>query len=220
MEGCKSVEELLRSPFDVRWVAADEVALARWRAQNLRLPAETVAATRDQLADAGSYQTNDGAVAIAAMKPARLPEAPDGITLVLDDIRDPGNLGTLIRTADWYGVTTIVASATTADFYSPKTIQASMGSFTRVSVYYTELALFLAAQRVPVYGTFLEGENVQTFRPASRCMVVIGNEANGISDAVACTVTTRITIPRFGAAESLNAAIAAAVVLDNFKRLQ
>lgn len=213
------MHELLCSDFDVLWLAADESVLGEWQRQHLRLPDDVVPATADQLADAGSYQTNDGALAVARMKSATLPATLGRITLVLDDIRDPGNLGTLLRIADWYGVTTIIASATTADFYNPKAIQASMGSFTRVHMHYTDLPRFLAGRRIPVYGAFLQGENVHTFKPSETCMVVIGNEAQGISESVARVVTTPITIPRYGAAESLNAAVAAAVILDNFNRL-
>lgn len=212
--------ELLASSFDVIWLAGEEHVLAEWRREGKQLPGEVVPATNEQLAHAGSYQTNDGALAVARMKSAALPATLGAITLVLDDIRDPGNLGTLIRTADWYGVTDVVASLTTADFYNPKTIQASMGSFTRVQVHYTALAPFLQARQLPAYGTYLGGDNVHRLRIDTPCFVVIGNEANGISEDVGAVITHRITIPRFGRAESLNAAIAAAVVLDNLKRLQ
>jgi TrmH family RNA methyltransferase len=220
VEGRKSVAELLNSSFDVVWLAAQEEVLDEWTRERKRLPDEVVTATDKQLALAGSYQTNDGAIAVARMRPDVIPVAAELITLVLDDIRDPGNLGTLIRTADWYGISRVVASHTTADFYNPKTIQASMGSFTRVHVHYTELATFLASQNKPVYGTFLDGADVHEISVVTPCLVVIGNEANGISEAVARRVSHRVTIPRYGRAESLNAAIAAAVVLDNLKRLQ
>lgn len=212
--------EVLGSAFEVLWLAGDEQLLAEWQRAGKKFPAEVVTATAEELAHAGSYQTNDGAIAIVRMRPTTSAAALGAVTLVLDDIRDPGNLGTMIRTADWYGITEIVASPTTADFYNPKTIQATMGSFTRVQVHYTELPAFLGAQRLPVYGTFLGGQNVHELQVATPCLVVIGNEASGISDAVSRAITHRITIPRFGGAESLNAAIAAAVVLDNLKRLQ
>jgi TrmH family RNA methyltransferase len=219
VEGRKSVAELLNSSFDVVWLAAREDLLTEWADEKRRLPADVVVATEQELVQAGTYQTNDGVIAVARM-PTPQPPVLGPITLVLDDIRDPGNLGTVIRTADWYGVGTIVASETTADFYNPKTIQATMGSFTRVRVHYLDLAAFLAAQDRPVYGTFLGGDNVHQLSVMGSCLVVIGNEANGISLAVAQHISHRITIPRYGQAESLNAAIAAAVVLDNIKRLQ
>jgi TrmH family RNA methyltransferase len=137
---------------------------------------------------------------------------------MLDDVRDPGNLGTIIRTADWYGVTTIIASEETADTYNAKVIQSSMGSFTRVHMYYTNLENYLRQTTLPVLGAFLDGENVHSCAFGEGGILVIGNEANGISPAVENFVTQRITIPRIGGAESLNAAIATAVILDNIRR--
>jgi TrmH family RNA methyltransferase len=143
------------------------------------------------------------------------PVNPNEFVIVLDDIRDPGNLGTIIRTADWYGIHSIVASEETTDFYNPKVIASTMGSFCRVNVFYTDLSSYLSAQKGPVYGTFLNGKDVHALGEKPGGFIVIGNESNGISPAVEKLVTHRITIPRRGGAESLNAAIATAIVLDN-----
>jgi TrmH family RNA methyltransferase len=136
----------------------------------------------------------------------------------LDDIRDPGNLGTIIRTADWYGIGKVVASPETADFYNPKVISATMGSFTRTEIYYTELTDFLSKAKHPVYGAYLEGQNVHEveFQPAG--LILIGSESHGIAPGLRKFVSTEVTIPRFGKAESLNAAIATAVICDNLRR--
>ena len=138
--------------------------------------------------------------------------------IALDDIRDPGNLGTIIRTADWYGIHTIIASEETADFYNPKVISSTMGSFTRVNVHYEDLQNFLSKTHRKIYGAFLQGRSIHHESFASGGIILIGNESRGISKPLEKLVTDRITIPRFGHAESLNAAIATAVICDNIRR--
>jgi TrmH family RNA methyltransferase len=140
------------------------------------------------------------------------------IALILDDIRDPGNLGTIIRTADWYGIRHIIASEDTADVYNPKVISATMGSFCRTSISYTSLPAYLEGIGRPVYGAFLEGEDIHKVKFQPEAMIVIGNESRGISPEVERLIRHRITIPRIGGAESLNAAIATAIFLDNLRR--
>jgi len=214
IEGTKSVQELLESDFDVLWLAGTDRFLEQ-NERSLNRNIEIVSASAEELGAAGSFQTNDGALALARMKPNvafSLTEAE--YALVLDDIRDPGNLGTIIRTADWYGVEHIIASEQTADFYNPKVISATMGSFCRVKIYYTDLEPYLVAARKPIYGTFLDGTDIHRLKFNAGGMIVIGNEANGISPAIEKIVTKKITIPRYGKAESLNAAIAAGIILD------
>jgi TrmH family RNA methyltransferase len=138
--------------------------------------------------------------------------------LVLDDIRDPGNLGTILRTADWYGIRTVVASPSTADFYNPKVISATMGSFTRIGFFNEELEPFLANANGPIYGAFLDGKNVHHEKFEGGGLVVIGNESRGISQSLESSITHKITIPRYGQAESLNAAVATAILCDNIRR--
>lgn len=206
----------MQSHFEVIWVAVTPIAEPAIVPLLNNHRAELVITAEAELAQIGSFQTNDGAVAIARMKENTEVVLKSGeFALVLDDIRDPGNLGTIIRTADWYGITKIVASEETTDFYNPKVIAASMGSFCRVNVFYTNLSDYLKQQKASVYGTFLEGADVHTTQFANSGFVVMGNESNGISAAVEKYVTHRITIPRKGGAESLNAAIATAIVLDN-----
>lgn len=217
VEGEKSVEELLRSDFELVCLAARADLLHRWE-QRLG-GAEAFEASEAELTGMSSLQTNDAAVAVAKMKPN--PEwkvNSKEFALVLDDIRDPGNLGTIIRTADWYGINKIIASEETADFYNPKTIIATMGSFCRVQVLYTHLATYLPSISLPVMGTFLDGQSVHDYFFPTAGLVVIGNESKGISAEVEQQVSARLTIPRFGKAESLNAGIATAIVLDNLRR--
>jgi RNA methyltransferase, TrmH family len=142
----------------------------------------------------------------------------DDFTLVLDQIQDPGNLGTIIRLADWYGLSKIICSTDTVDCFNPKVIQASMGSIFRIKILYTDLSTWLNSTELPIYGALLEGENVyQTVLP-SKAILVVGNEGSGISKPVQELITTKITIPRLGAAESLNVSIATSILLSEFFR--
>ncbi|MEQ8426053.1 MAG: RNA methyltransferase, partial [Cyclobacteriaceae bacterium] len=130
------------------------------------------------------------------------------------------NLGSIIRAADWFGIRKIYASEQTAYFYNPKVNNATMGSVTRVQLGYADLSTEIPKVEADVYGTFMEGENVHSISFQKRGLIVIGNEANGISPSVQSLVTHRITIPGVVGAESLNAAIATGIVLDNWSRLK
>jgi TrmH family RNA methyltransferase len=132
-------------------------------------------------------------------------------SLVLDGVQDPGNLGTIIRTADWFGITNIICSEDTVDAYNPKVVQATMGSLARVNIFYTNLPHLINAVRLPVFGALLNGENIYTTNFGSEGLLVMGNEGNGISADIQQLVSKAITIPRVGRAESLNVAIATAV---------
>ncbi|MDP5081049.1 MAG: RNA methyltransferase [Winogradskyella sp.] len=144
-----------------------------------------------------------------------------GLIIVLDAIRDPGNLGTIIRLCDWYGVKDLVCSLNTVDCYNSKVVQATMGSLTRVNVSYLDLEDYLEAKDTPIYGTFMNGENIYTSDFPNEGKVILGNEANGISKSIQAKVTRKITIPQFGntkSTESLNVANATAIVLSEFRR--
>ena len=215
VEGAKSVIELLQSDFETLWIAATEDFIRQHDSTLRATKAEVIAASNEQLSSLGSFQTNDAALAVARIKPNRSLSIDDGeLALVLDSICDPGNLGTIIRTADWYGVKKIIASKQTADFYNPKVLSASMGSFCRVAIQYVSLVDYLIAVGKPIYGTFLEGKDVHTVTFSKGGLIIIGNESNGISPEVARLVSQKINVPRFGKAESLNAAIATGIILD------
>lgn len=142
-----------------------------------------------------------------------------GLTLALDGIQDPGNVGTLLRIADWYGLDRVLISPDCADLFSPKVIHASMGSFARLATHTAKLAEVLVDLKVPVLGCDLAGDDVHHLKPMRDAVLVIGSEGRGLSATVAACLTGRITIPKFGGAESLNAAVAAAIVCDNLRRL-
>lgn len=188
---------------------------------------QTSVATRGDLRKMSSLTTPGQVIAVYDI-PERTPDltfADDTLILALDTIQDPGNLGTIIRVADWYGITDILASRETADCYAPKVIQATMGSISRVAVHYCDLPETIARINAPkVYGTFLDGDDIDSL-PLSRAgIIVIGNEGNGISEAVEKTVTDRVTIPSYPAGrptgESLNAAIATAITISKFRTIR
>lgn len=220
VEGAKSVLELLSSDFELQHLFITEEFLQE-HGNSLNKGTRYELVTEQDLIKAGTFSSNNAALAIARMRqlPA-LQFQPGDFTIALDDIRDPGNLGTIIRIADWYGIRSIVCSESCADFYNPKTISATMGSFTRVSAYYLHLAEWLHSlpEGVPVYGAALEGDNLHRLQLQPTGVVVMGNEANGIRPEVAREVNRLIKIPAFGKAESLNVATATAIIIDNFMR--
>jgi TrmH family RNA methyltransferase len=161
-------------------------------------------------------------VVLAVFKaPKQKPINFSRLVVALDDVRDPGNLGTIIRLCDWFGIEDLICSSATVDCYNPKVVQATMGSITRVNVSYVDLEDTLKDQNTDKFGAFMGGENVyETNLPASG-ILVLGNEANGISKEVESIITQRISIPRFGdlqETESLNVANATAILLSEFKR--
>jgi TrmH family RNA methyltransferase len=219
VQGGKAVKETLTSDYTVLTIAGTKEFLSGLPKSLADHAGEVIEVSEQELAAIGSMEANNAALAVVKMKPTgKLMIPADDFTLMVDDIRDPGNLGTMIRTADWYGIRNILASPETTDVYNPKVINATMGSFLRVNVFYLPLAEFLSSTTLPVYGAFLNGENVHKMKFEKGGIIVIGNEARGISVEVEKRIRHRITIPRVGAAESLNASVATAVILDNIRR--
>jgi len=143
------------------------------------------------------------------------------LIIALDTIRDPGNLGTIIRLCDWFGVSQIVCSSETVDAFNPKVVQATMGSITRVQINYIDLPAFISKTTLPVYGTFMDSASIYSTNLPKNAVLIMGNEANGISSKIESLITERITIPRFGESqqtESLNVATATAIILSEFRR--
>ena len=173
--------------------------------------------TTKQLKQISSLQHPKDALAVFKIQVSdSLPS--NGLILALDDLQDPGNLGTIIRTADWFGVRQIVCSKNTVDCYNPKVVQATMGALANVSIVYTDLEMFLKQISLPVYGTFLDGENIYKSTLPREAVIVIGNEGNGIKPEITGLTTHKLKIPQAAGAiaESLNASIATAVVLNEF----
>ena len=221
VQGEKNVAELFESDFEIvnLFATTDYINKQASLLSAKQLVGLTIDSTAEELQKAGTLKTNNSVIAIVKCKTFEVPEITHNeLILVLDQVGDPGNLGTIIRVADWYGIKKIVCSTDCADLYNPKVIAATMGSFARVQVSHTDLTEYLASQNTPIYGAFLEGENIHKSKLSSSAFIVMGSESHGISEAVGKFVTHKITIPNFGQAESLNVAMATGIILDNFKR--
>ena len=220
VQGTKSVLELITFPdVEIQLLVASNEFISQYH-NDLEQASinEQVIATPNELERLGTFDTNSMILAVVNMRKEKpVIRQQKEFTLVLDDIRDPGNLGTIIRIADWYGVKNIICSCTTADMYNPKVISATMGSFLRVNLVYTNIVEFLKTQNnVFVCGALLDGEEIyKVSEHQNGGFIVIGNESKGLSNKVKELLTHKITIPRIGEAESLNAGIATAIFLDN-----
>lgn len=221
VDGEKGVEEVLKSDFKIVMLLVTQSYLDKKPDSLTPLQTDPILISEKQMAQLSSFQTNESAMAVVRQKPNHIPTlGDDEFALALDEIRDPGNLGSIIRTADWFGIRKIIASEHSADFYNPKVINATMGSFTRVQFAYCDLQKTISQFKAKVFGALMDGDNVRVASFGNRGVIVIGNEANGISSPIQALVTHRITIPGVEGAESLNAAIATGIVLDNWSRLK
>ncbi|MFK8298358.1 TrmH family RNA methyltransferase [Capnocytophaga cynodegmi] len=214
VEGKKSILEFLHSNFTVEQIFVTEYF-------SDKLPkSKTTITTKEELKKISSLKNPDEGIAIFKI-PEEQPIQHKGLILVLDDIRDPGNLGTIIRLCDWFGVQQLVCSEQTTDCYNPKVVQASMGSLSRIKIHYTDLQNFLTNTTLPIYATTMNGENVHQTIFQEDFILIMGNEANGISEEIFKFATKKITIPRFGQlqqTESLNVATATAILLNEARR--
>ena len=221
-EGPKVVMDLLNSR---KFVCKEIFALNNWLLENskrLSLPKDTIVNTVEdfELQKLSSLSTAHVVVAVfEKRKPVNKIETASKITLVLDTIQDPGNLGTIIRIADWFGIENIICSIGCADMYNAKVVQSTMGSLGRVNVLYTDLIVWLAENsKIKIYSASLEGEDVKAVGKLKEGILIIGNEANGVSDEVMNFVSEKINIPRIGEAESLNAAVATGIILSHINQ--
>jgi len=210
-EGPKLVEELLNSHYTVHKLYAS----AEWLNDNKQNRVEVVEVSEAELEKLSSLQTPNKVVAVVQQKDVAIPTTKGKISLVLDGIQDPGNLGTIIRIADWFGIGEIICSEDTVELYNPKVVQGTMGSFVRVNVWYGDLKKFLSNNPMPVYGTLLHGNSIYQIAKPTEGLLVIGNEGKGIRDEVLPFIKYPITIPKIGGAESLNAAVATGIVVSH-----
>lgn len=185
---------------------------------------ELVEASMDEIRKASLLKNPQEVLAVFEVPTYEMnPEQLQGnLSLALDNIQDPGNLGTILRIADWFGIRQVVCSVGTVDAFNPKTVQATMGAIGRIHLYYTDLAAFLSKLSLPVYGTFLEGEILYQADLRNEGIIVMGNEGNGISTLVEKMVTNKLFIPDFPmgqtGSESLNVSVATAIVCSEFRR--
>ena len=212
-EGPKMIMELLQLvPQQVERV----LAVGEWIALNKHL-LQTIryqSITGEELQKISQLQTPNQAVAVLKQFEPHLPQA-NGFTLYLDTVQDPGNFGTIIRIADWFGITDVVCTEGCADLYNPKVVQATMASIARVNVYYDKEMQWLQQQKAPVYAAVLNGKPLHQFTTAEAGVLIIGNESKGIRHELLELATHPITIPRKGSAESLNAAVATGIILSH-----
>lgn len=238
-EGIKVVEELLNS--DIKVVELYRVEGSGFRVQRLGKNVINIFdVSEEELKKVSSFTTPNEVLAVAEIPERKLDieSLKDKLTLVLDDIQDPGNMGTIIRVADWFGVENIVCSINTVDCYNPKVVQATMGSIARVNVFYEDIGNVIKGSSAQaktgfrIFGAVLDGESIYSKKLSNKGIVVIGNESKGISAKVTSLLTDKITIPAYPAGrpdhthftdnarepESLNAAIAAAIICAEFRR--
>ena len=221
-EGPKVVMDLLNSR---KFVCNELFGLEEWIKENSKLPAFandiSITVVKDfELEKISTLSTAHSVVAVFKKRKQNFSiKISDKITLALDSIQDPGNLGTIIRIADWFDVTDIVCSIGCADMYNAKVVQSTMGSLGRVNIIYTDLVEWLKEnKKIKIYAASLEGRDVKTVGKLKEGILIIGNEAHGVSEEVMELVNEKITIPKMGEAESLNAAVAAGIILSHIKQ--
>lgn len=219
VEGIKSVLEFCHSAYKVQKIltTADAAAKLGKIPQNIKLEEVTNA----EFGKISGLKSPQGALALVEL-PSKLTidrqELRGKHSIVLDDVQDPGNLGTIIRTAEWFGITTIICSLHTVDAFNPKVVQATMGSLARVQVYYTDIEEFISRTTLPTFGALLEGQNIYHTDFGTEGLIVLGNEGNGIRQSLIPQMGSAVTIPRIGEAESLNVAVATTVFCTEIAR--
>ena len=209
-EGPKLAAEIINSDIEIKMV----YATAQWRQNNPgnQLPFTEINDT--ELERISNLQTPNEVLVVAKQTPLPgEPELQHKLTIVLDGIQDPGNMGTIIRTADWFGLSQIICSHDCADLYNPKVVQATMGSIARVRCWYKNLDEWDMPPNIPIYGALLDGQNVFLINKITEGILVIGNESKGIREPLLSQITHPVTIPKYGNAESLNVAVAAGIIM-------
>ena len=214
VEGIKGINEFLISDYELVSVYST--------GEKFNVPEnQLIMIDEKELNKISSLKTPQKALAVFKISPTQQATVV-GLVIALDGVRDPGNLGTIIRLCDWFGVENLICSKDTVDCYNPKVVQASMGSLPRVKIQYVDLIEFINQNKnIPVLGTMLEGENIYSADLPESAIVVLGNEANGISLEMQKLLTQKLNIPQFGKiqeTESLNVATATAVILSEFRR--
>jgi TrmH family RNA methyltransferase len=213
-EGVKVVDEFLDSNLELEQIFCIDDSSFKNREKVSLISGE-------ELKKISALKTPNNVLALFKIPSSKLIKT-DGLVLALDEVNDPGNLGTIIRLCDWFGIEQLVCSKGTVNCYNPKVVQASMGSLTRVNIVYTNLESYLKATEKPKYASLMNGENVYKSKLPQDAVLVMGNEANGISKPILELLNNSVSIPRFGdlkQAESLNVATATAILLSEFKRL-
>jgi len=214
IEGPKIMEELMAS----EWVIRHAYATKDWIQSQPFKPHYVTEVADFELDKMTQLQKANQVLALVEKKQINAPLNLKGkLTLLLDGIQDPGNLGTIIRTADWFGLNQIIVSADTASCYNPKVVQSTMGSILRVDVIVADLVEFIQSSKMPIYGAVLEGKSIQTTELNREGLLLIGNESKGIRSPLLSMISHPISIPKYGDAESLNAAVATGIILAKWQ---
>lgn len=223
VEGQKMFSEIINSDLKIR----DIYCLASFINESKQYESRATEVTKKEMSRMSGLVTPSAVLAVVEIPwySFTLDAIQNGVSIALDDIQDPGNLGTIIRLASWFGIEFIFCSHGTTETFSPKVVQASMGALTNVKVIYTDLESFIndaAKAKIPVFGTFLDGEDIYNASLPAHGILVFGNEGKGISESLSNNIQGKLTIPRFSettsGSESLNVAVAAAIVCSEFKR--
>jgi TrmH family RNA methyltransferase len=216
-EGPKLAEELLNSRFEIKQV----YAVKEWLQRNPAVKAPVTEISQTELGRISGLQAPNEVVVIAKQSiTAGEPMLKGKLTIVLDGIQDPGNMGTILRIADWFGIDQIICSTDSVDIYNLKVVQSTMGSILRVKCWYKDLEVWEPAEEIPVFGALLNGTNIYTINKTVEGLLVIGNESKGIREPMLSKITHPVTIPRTGEAESLNAAVATGIIVGCLVNLQ
>jgi TrmH family RNA methyltransferase len=219
VEGIKSVMEFISSSYEVESIFYTDDANTKVGKISHNIKSHELTETEFQKISA--LKSPQGILALVKL-PLQQKIVPSDLknkfSLVLDDVQDPGNLGTIIRTAEWFGIEHIICSIGTVDAYNPKVVQATMGSLARLQIHYTDLTDFIPATGLKVYGALLDGQSIYQTVLAKEGLIVMGNEGNGISDEIIALIDQAVTIPRLGQAESLNVAVATTIFCSEISR--
>ncbi|WP_293944505.1 MULTISPECIES: TrmH family RNA methyltransferase [unclassified Sphingobacterium] len=221
VEGIKSVQEFISSSYQVESIFYTDDA--NTKVGKISHNIKSYQLTETEFQKISTLKSPQGILALVKLpkqQQIKVNELRNCYNIVLDDVQDPGNLGTIIRTAEWFGIKHIICSIGTVDAYNPKVVQATMGSLSRIQIYYVDLHEFISSTDLPVYGALLNGQSIYQTEWGAEGLIVMGNEGNGISTAILALIDQAVTIPRIGQAESLNVAVATTVFCSEIARQQ
>ena len=215
VESSKNVNEILKSNYKIQQIYATESWIEKYKIKD-NISINQV--NQNELQRMSSLKTASDVLAVVRIPVKKNVSDFFGINIVLDNVKDPGNLGTIIRICDWFGVKNIYCSLETVDVYNPKVVQSTMGSITRVDVIYTDIRKMIQEidVNVKVYGAVMDGDDINQIKVNKNSLIVFGNESNGISEEIKDVISDRITINKIGDAESLNVSVSAAIILNKF----
>ena len=215
VESSKNVNEILNSKYKIQQIYATKSWIEKYK---IRDDVSINQVNQNELQRISSLKTASDVLAVVHIPLEKSDFDFSGINIVLDDVKDPGNLGTIIRICDWFGVKNIYCSEETVDVYNPKVVKSTMGSITRVDVIYTDIRKMIQEidVNVKVYGAVMDGDNINQIKVNKNALIVFGNESNGISEEIKDVISERITINKIGEAESLNVSVSAAIILNKF----